>query len=277
MLAEIFMPTIISYADDTLGDLNLEFYADGNVVSEYSETIPAENFEIADNGYYKYNYTVPEGYKYSSHGMINGYIEQNGKNITIYRKTSQDSCKLYFNTATDATNPTLTPIHAEFDGNPHEIGVIGGNGGTIYYKTSEDNSTWSSWSTTVPARTEVGTTYVKAYVKGDSTHFDTSETISSTITIVETDSTKPVLGAYEGTYDGNPHTVSVGGGIGGTIYYSTDNEQWSRDLPTRTEVGTTTVYAAVYGDNNHRNSEVVSSTITLNKKQSSADSLMRKL
>ena len=84
-----------------------------------------------------------------------------------------------------ATNPTLTSVSAKYDKNAHEITVSGGSGGTIYYRTSTDNKTWGSWSTTKPSRTAIGTTYVQAYVVGDGNHTNTSATGSATITITK--------------------------------------------------------------------------------------------
>ena len=82
-----------------------------------------------------------------------------------------------------ATNPTLSDVSAVYNGSAHAIGVSGGSGGTIYYRTSTDNSTWESWSTTKPSLTNVGKLYVQAYVKGDGNHTDTSATASKSITI----------------------------------------------------------------------------------------------
>ena len=84
-----------------------------------------------------------------------------------------------------ATNPTLTSVSAKYDKNAHAITVSGGSGGTIYYRTSTDNSSWGSWSTTKPSRTAIGTTYVQAYVAGDGNHTNTSATGSATITITK--------------------------------------------------------------------------------------------
>ena len=82
-----------------------------------------------------------------------------------------------------AVNPTLTDVTVPYDTKAHAISVSGGSGGTIYYRISTDNSTWGSWTTTKPTRTSVGTTYVQAYVKGDSNHSNSSATTSKKITI----------------------------------------------------------------------------------------------
>ena len=88
-------------------------------------------------------------------------------------------------------------------------------------------------------------------------------TAEITIVIEKASSTNPTLTAYSGTYDGQPHTIGVTGGNGGTIQYSTDNKTWSTIKPTRTAQGTTTVYVKVVGDSNHTDTNPISSTITI--------------
>ena len=88
-------------------------------------------------------------------------------------------------------------------------------------------------------------------------------TAEITIVIEKASSTNPTLTAYSGTYDGQPHTIGVTGGNGGTIQYSTDNKTWSTTKPTRTAQGTTTVYVKVVGDSNHTDTNPISSTITI--------------
>ena len=88
-------------------------------------------------------------------------------------------------------------------------------------------------------------------------------TAEITIVIEKASSTNPTLTTYSGTYDGQPHTIGVTGGNGGTIQYSTDNKTWSTIKPTRTAQGTTTVYVKVVGDSNHTDTNPISSTITI--------------
>lgn len=84
----------------------------------------------------------------------------------------------------DSTNPTIKNTIKEYNGNAIEIETEVGEGGTIYYATSEDNINWSEWTTTKPSRVNTGTTYVKAYVKGDKNHNDSSETGVYTLTVI---------------------------------------------------------------------------------------------
>ncbi len=82
-----------------------------------------------------------------------------------------------------------------------------------------------------------------------------------------TDAIPPILKDSTVVYDGNAHTVLMTGGSGGTIYYSATNNgtDWTTTIPSRIDVGTTTVYAFVRGDDTHNDSSVVSATITITK------------
>ena len=133
-----------------------------------------------------------------------------------------------------ATNPTLTSVSKDYDGSSLAITVTGGSGGTIYYRTSEDNSTWSSWTTVIPNRTEIGVTYVQAYVKGDNTHSDTLPTASATITINEVPKTSIAIptGKTNLKYTGSAQT-GVAAGTGYTLSGTTS----------ATNAGTYTAYA----------------------------------
>lgn len=173
--------------------------------------------------------------------------------------------------AEPSTNPTLTNTTVGYDGQAHYISTSGGSGGTVYYATSDDNSTWSDWTTTVPSRTDAGTTYVKAKVVGDNFHNDSTETSVYKLVINEP-STAPTLTGWSGTYDGNSHSVTASGASGGTVYYrtSTDNStwgSWSATVPSRKDAGTTYVQAYTKGDSTHSDSSVTTSVqITITPK-----------
>ena len=130
-----------------------------NYTTAGSTTIPTQT-SANTSGYVVYYYCVGNG----------NYNAKSG-NVTV--KIAKDA----------SVNPTLTDVSVPYDTKAHAISVSGGSGGTIYYRISSDNSTWGSWTTTKPTRTSVGTTYVQAYVKGDSNHSDTSATASKKITI----------------------------------------------------------------------------------------------
>ena len=87
------------------------------------------------------------------------------------------------------------------------------------------------------------------------------------LTINKLSATCPTIEGYSGKYDGNSHTITVTGGSGGTIKYRTSTTgDWSTTKPTRTEVGTTTVYVEVEGDTNHTTTDCGNKTITIGKR-----------
>jgi len=87
------------------------------------------------------------------------------------------------------------------------------------------------------------------------------------ITINKANAINPKLTAYSGDYDGNAHSITVSGGSGGTIMYSTDNKNWLTTKPTYTDFtnGNKTTYVKVVGDKNHYDTTVISSTVTITK------------
>ena len=155
-----------------------------------------------------------------------------------------------------AVNPTLTDVTVPYDTKAHAISVSGGSGGTIYYRTSTDNSTWGSWTTTKPTRTEVGTTYVQAYVKGDSNHSNSSATASKKITIQTSYWKNTTKGTYYATTASaisaaaandtlelqrnftDAGTVS----INKTIYINLNSYTWTKTTSTITITSAGTVY-----------------------------------
>ena len=281
------------------------------------------------------NSDIPQGTNagtYKVYYLISGDNNYNSKSGTVDVTIGR----------VNAVCPTVSVSSTSitYDGQSHEVGISGGSGGTIQYRTS----TTANWTTTKPTITNAGeiTTYVQ--VAGDSNHNTIdcgnkkiiigkrattcttasaskdyngtaltansgtctnlvsghSATVSASGTITNAGSTantyksavikngtvevttnysitgangtltvrkvpaaNPTLTAYSGTYDGQSHTISVSGGYGGTIQYSTDNKTWSTTKPTRTNVGTTTVYVKVVGDGNHTDTNPISSTLTI--------------
>ena len=183
-----------------------------------------------------------------------------------HNNTSSISANITISKA-NSTNPTLTSVSKTYDGSALPITSTGGNGGTIYYKTSEDNITWSSWTTTKPSRTDAGITYVKAYVAGDSNHNSTSETDSYTITINQANGSNPTLTEYSAQYDGAAHTIGESGGAGGTIKYSTDNVNWSTTKPTITNVGSITIYVKRDESKNYKATSETSAKVTITQRE----------
>ena len=199
-------------------------------------------------------------------------------------RTAQGTTTVYVKVVGDSNHTDTNPISSTitikpatitytansfddfYDGNAHSIMVNvtkPTSGATITYSLTENGT----YSTTKPTVTNATTTPVTVYFKISASNYN-SVSSKATITINKTNSVSPTLTAYSGTYDGKPHTIGVTGGSGGTIKYSTDQTNWSTTLPKRTDATPTpvTVYVKVFGDGNHKDTSIISSTITINKK-----------
>lgn len=92
-----------------------------------------------------------------------------------------------------------------------------------------------------------------------------TSTVNGTITITKADASDLGLRVwdYNENYDGSAHTVTASVSVtsGTTIQYSTNNSTWSTTAPTRTAVGSTTVY--VRAVNSNFNTATATGTITI--------------
>ena len=157
---------------------------------------------------------------------------------------------------------TVTNYSGAYNGQSHTITatVTVYSGTTIRYSTDNTN-----WSTFKPTRTNAGTTTV--YVKAENSEYETA-TATATITISKAAASALGLTVtnYSGWYDGSSHTISASVSVssGTTIEYSTNNSSWSTTKPTRTSVGTTTVYVRAKNDN--YNTATATGTITISQR-----------
>ena len=87
-----------------------------------------------------------------------------------------------------------------------------------------------------------------------------------TVSITKANAINPSIEGYTGTYDGNAHSITVTGGSGGTIEYSTNNSSWSTTRPTYVNAGTYITYVRVKGDANHNDSASINATVKIEKK-----------
>ena len=202
------------YAHWTANQLN---FANQTITKTFSTNAQTANITAASNGTGSYTYT--EKTETNASGTATNYISINGTTINIAANTPAGTYT-YVITATDngskvtkdatytitigkaaATNPTLSNTTLTYNGAAQYVTVSGGYGGTIYYRTSTNNSSWGSWTTTKPSLTDVGTIYVQAYVAGDGNHNNTGTTGSVTLRM-------------------NPKSVAVTWGITTTFNYN---------------------------------------------------------
>ena len=201
------------------------------------------------------------------------YSNNNGvgtATVTVTGKGNYKDSKSITFTLADKKPIKVTPSNysGTYNGEAHtfELNVTEPAGCKIYYKEGTDTLTESNYTQGTtdqkPTRTDAGTTTVQWYiVSSDPTYNDLAG--NNTITINKAKATKPTVKAYSGIYDGSAHGVTVTGGSGGTIQYSEDNNEYSATVPKYTDF---TDGAKTAGDKNHIDSDVVTSSITINKK-----------
>ena len=172
-------------------------FANQTITKTFSTGAQTAGITGASNGTGSYTYT--EKSEKNASGTATNYISISGTTINIAANTPAGTYT-YVITATDngskvtkdatytitigkaaATNPTLSNTTLTYNGAAQYVTVSGGYGGTIYYRTSTNNSSWGSWTTTKPSLTDVGTIYVQAYVAGDGNHNNTGATGSVTL------------------------------------------------------------------------------------------------
>ena len=197
---------------------------------------------------------------YTNVGVYTTYVKYvgdgNHNDSPVYERTVSIS-----KADLEVPSSNITNYSGSYDGNAHSITVSNiPNAVTVY---SEDGD---SWKETKPSYTNVGeyTIYVK-YV-GDGNYNDSS-VYEGTVNITKADLSIPNnnITNYEGTYDGNEHSLNVSKVDNATIMYSLDQESWSTVKPTRTNVGVDTIYVKYVGDSNYSDSDIYSGTITITK------------
>ena len=128
-----------------------------------------------------------------------------------YTTNASANQELIVTTYNAATPPTLTGWSGAYDTYAHSVTAEGQEGGTVNYSTSDDGTTWSDWSETVPSRTNVGVTYVKAYTKADEAHTDSVITEVVEINISKGDPTATPPTGLTATYGQKLSAVSLEG------------------------------------------------------------------
>ena len=120
---------------------------------------------------------------------------------------------------------------------------------SYYVSSSNSTATGGSWGTSYSAKNP-GTWYVwvKVTGNGDINDVDAASKVSKYIDKATPTVTSPT--ARTGlVYNGAAQNLANAGSTnGGTLKYSTDNVNWSNNVPTRTNAGSSTVYWKVVGN-----------------------------
>lgn len=114
---------------------------------------------------------------------------------------------------------------------------------------------------------DAGVYYATATSEGNNWYKPSNLQCTKVVTINKIPSSCPMIEDVEGTYNGNDYSLIIGEGIvGGELYYSLDNQTWTKSKIKVSNAGIHTVYVKVIGDKNHEDISCGEHTITINKK-----------
>ena len=206
---------------------------------------------------------------YNASATVYAYFVPDTTCNDVYNQSGNASRTFKINAKAASALPTSWSGSSRTYHNTATVTATGYSGGTLYYRTSTDNSTWGSWSTTKPTRTAIGTTYVQCYVAGDSNHNNSSVSSSVSITVGKAADASMSVSLSSGlTYNGNAQVLAkVNSSHGVSTYYigyntsktnASDSEvSWgsANGSVSATNGGTYYIYYKFSPDGNHSNSK----------------------
>ena len=211
---------------DTIFD---EHFETGDILIYKNDSLNVMEPQFQDHGVYAYIYLNGSFYGLNEqNGDGTGTVAKNGTNEFYSCKTGTASCRIE----------------------------------NIYENSYQANGTngylYSKYSSTVHKR------FIESYLT-TLIGKDYYVVIRPSYEMYKEKAKDPVVTSYSGDYDENSHTITVNSEpTDGTLMYSVDNSTWSDIKPTRTDAGITTVYVKVLGDDYHKDSNVIESSITIN-------------
>lgn len=140
-------------------------------------------------------------------------------------------------------------------------------GGSCTNLVSGHSATFSGHTGTITNVGSVANTFGSVVIKSGTTDVSGNYSITKangTLTVSKVNATCPTTTAYSGNFNNAAHSISISGGSGGTIQYSSNNTNWSTTNPSRTVSGSQTTYVRIVGDSNHNTVSCTSRTITIN-------------
>lgn len=203
----------------------------------------------------------------------------NAGTYTIYYKASEsDNYTESYSGSVSATiakvTPTVTAPVAKtnlvYTGSAQQLATAGStNWGTLKYSLSESGT----YSTAIPSGTNATSYEVWYKVEGDSNINDVAPA-KITVSIAKADPSYTAPTANNRAYDTTSKALLNAGAVtGGTIYYSSDNTNWSTTIPSGTNANTYTSYWKIVGDSNHNDKPSASISTTISAKAISSPTI----
>jgi len=203
----------------------------------------------------KYSTTIPTG---TDAGTYTIYYK-------IYGDANYSNLGPFTVTATiGETDPKVTAPTgnvSDYNGKPQPLVTAGSAiGGTMQYSLDGTN-----YSADIPTKVDAGNYQVYYKVVGDKNHKDTApQIVTAAISKIDPTVTDPKAKSL--VYNENPQElIEAGSTTGGTMLYSTDGENYSTDIPTKTDADTYPVYYKVDGGNNYNDVPAKQLNVTIQK------------
>ena len=228
-------PVATSYTVSGSGFPKIEYKLQSEPDTDYKETAPT------DAGEYTVRVTMLETQNFKE--------ASDTKDFTI-RKATDNAWRTAPSVAGFTYGDTVT--------NPVKYQALYGDDDVVV--TYKKQGTQDTPSTTVPK--DAGTYDVTVTLEETNNYGPKLEATNLTLTIAKAASsvTTAPTDAQSLYTGGNVPLVNAGTTGDGTMKYSLDGENWSKDIPTATDWKTYTVYYKVAGDNNHNDTEAKSLT-----------------
>lgn len=273
--------TVYKYTPTITLNATSRVYNGNPLYATASVSYPSDGKQIKGTIYYgtsSGSSSYSKSYSTSNTSLPSVSVTNYGESTTVYASFVPDSsCSDCYNSSENASKsfsinakansslPTTWSGDSKSYHNTASPTISGHSGGTLYYRTSSNNSSWGSWTTTKPTRTEVGTTYVQCYVKGDNNHNDSSVSSSVSITINKaTDAYATIdINSTELTYNGSSQQLTINLSSHGCTTYmalgssstSAPTSGWQTSHLYATNAGTYYVWYKFEPDSNHSNSK----------------------
>ena len=273
--------TVYKYTPTITLNATSRVYNGNPLYATASVSYPSDGKQIKGTIYYgtsSGSSSYSKSYSTSNTSLPSVSVTNYGESTTVYASFVPDSsCSDCYNSSENASKsfsinakansslPTTWSGDSKSYHNTASPTALGYSGGTLYYRTSSNNSSWGSWTTTKPTRTEVGTTYVQCYVKGDNNHNDSSVSSSVSITINKaTDAYATIdINSTELTYNGSSQQLTINLSSHGCTTYmalgssstSAPTSGWNTSHLYATNAGTYYVWYKFEPDSNHSNSK----------------------
>lgn len=185
-----------------------------------------------DAGSYDVVATLESGYKWSDNSSYDKLITCSISKRQLPKPTMGNTIYTY-------TGNSITPTISDYDSNTMSLTGVSStiNAGNFSATVSIKDTNNNEWAD------------------------GTNSSIIYNWVVNKANRNAPVVTSYIGTYDSNPHTITVSGE--GTFEYSLDQVSWIMSKPRRTKVGVTTVYVRTQEEANYNASSIASGTIEI--------------